>query len=244
MWCNVKLTEYRRGQPGASQRLSVFSKFIRVAPRPENPPVIPSTTKGGNQRDYRAEAIARARRTISHLLRSADPNRLKFLTLTWANQVRDARAAKQMIDDFLVRLRGLCPDLAWVGSLEHHKSGALHAHLIVAMDYIPQADLAALWGYGFVWVTALADTDVACRYLTKYLLKDAIDLPESYFRSRNWPDTSEVIWYAVRSVEAFVAALEANLGPAYVADLAGQQRCWIFTAEGDAITRYLFGGGG
>jgi hypothetical protein len=68
--------------------------------------------------------------------------------------------------------------------VEHHKSGALHVHMALGF-YFPHAEMATLWGHGFVFVTdkrkrgecAQVGAVRAARYLSGYVKKEFDESP-------------------------------------------------------------------
>ncbi len=59
----------------------------------------------------------------------------------------------------------------WMRKLEFQEGGWVHFHLIIDYSgFIPQSDLQALWGHGFVWVNRWKDSIAG--YVTKYVAKD------------------------------------------------------------------------
>jgi hypothetical protein len=124
------------------------------------------------------------RRAVAMHRRYCAANRLdRQLTLTFAPPFcTDPIELRCHLSRFVRRLRhyqGGEP-FAWLSVPEFHKDGVrLHAHMAVGF-YIPKADLADLWGHGFVDVRKIrarrstSDLDharQAARYLSKYLGK-------------------------------------------------------------------------
>jgi hypothetical protein len=121
---------------------------------------------------------------------------------------------------FLRRLNRAHPRLAWVYTLERHRSGAWHVHVAVNQSFPNEREdraLARLWGHGFVdggrrlkppsgGVPAgrreLARS--AARYVGKYLAKDPSSPPWAHryevrqgFQPevvRTWHDSDREAW--------------------------------------------------
>jgi hypothetical protein len=82
---------------------------------------------------------------------------------------------------FQRRLRERYPRLAWVRTLERHKSGAIHAHYAIS-HRLDHATVARLWPHGFVWLSpktrtkrgGAEDARVTARYVSKYVTKDPV----------------------------------------------------------------------
>ena len=58
---------------------------------------------------------------------------------------------------------------------DKNNRGAVHYHLLYNLPYIPQKDLACLWGHGFVDIRKIRGGIGAGLYLAKYLMKSYID---------------------------------------------------------------------
>lgn len=107
----------------------------------------------------------------------------RLLTLTYANQTDDTAQVRRDFAGFSRRLRREYPDLRWVRVFERHQSGMLHVHVGLSR-YVPKPALARLWSYGFVDVRKIRtkgggreDARAAARYLSKYVVKDAVADP-------------------------------------------------------------------
>jgi len=104
----------------------------------------------------------------------------RLVTLTYREGQHDRAAVKADWSGFARKLRARWPDLAWVRVLELHPGGhGWHIHAAVSR-YVPKAELAALWGRGFVDVRRLRsgsgpasreDARRAARYVAKYVAK-------------------------------------------------------------------------
>ena len=126
--------------------------------------------------DSRERAGRRAR---GRLRRYAVANRLnRMVTLTTAHQSHDERAVKAQFRSFVKR--GLRGTLGYRGAYavgwERHKSGAVHAHVLVG-GFLPHAAVEAAWGRGFVFVQRFGGRGgrdaarSAAAYVAKYVGK-------------------------------------------------------------------------
>lgn len=130
------------------------------------------------QRSARS-AIARAR---SRIRRYAAEHGLRFMwTLTYATEQHDPARVLRDVERLVAKVakeRG-GQRFPYVRVLELHKSGhGIHVHMGVPF-WFAQADLAELWGKGFVWCSdkkpkgaaVAVGARVAARYLSKYVGK-------------------------------------------------------------------------
>ncbi|MFC5528125.1 rolling circle replication-associated protein [Cohnella yongneupensis] len=109
-------------------------------------------TKRGESKDYeqnRAKTLQKARSKIRRLIKFYKLDR--FVTLTFAENEDDLKAADREFRKFMKRLLRKYPDFKYVGVREFQQRGAIHYHLAVN-TFIPHAEISEIWGKGFVWV--------------------------------------------------------------------------------------------
>ena len=107
-----------------------------------------------------------------------NPRRTLFITLTYAENMQDPQ---QLYDDFRkfnmrldyhIRKNNL-PSYEYIVAIEPQARGSLHAHLLLIFQkkapFIPDRDLAKIWGHGFVKIKALKNVDNIGAYLSAYL---------------------------------------------------------------------------
>ena len=101
-----------------------------------------------------------------------------FITLTYAEQTNDHLQVGQDYDKFLKRLRyKLGKKLGPIDAirvLEPHATGNWHIHALLRFNdlsevYIANAELAEIWGHGFVKINSLKDVDNIGAYVSAYL---------------------------------------------------------------------------
>ena len=101
-----------------------------------------------------------------------------FITLTYAEQTSDHLQVGKDYDKFLKRLRyKLGKKLGTIDAnrvLEPHASGKWHLHVLMRFNdlsevYIANAQLAEIWGHGFVKINSLKDVDNIGAYVSAYL---------------------------------------------------------------------------
>ena len=107
-----------------------------------------------------------------------DVKNVRFLTLTYKENMTDPKRLYRDFDTFRKRLHRYCkkqgfPGFEYISASEPQARGAWHMHIIVIFDsaapFIPNAELARIWGHGFVKVTKIDDVDNIGAYLTAYL---------------------------------------------------------------------------
>jgi len=132
--------------------------------------------------DSKAEALASLRRTfrrLRHLINNnftGASNEL-FVTLTYAENMRDVERLYRDFEKYIKRLRYAWKDrstIDYISVVEPQKRGAWHMHVLLRLNdlaaaYIGNADMAKLWGHGFVRVQRLEQVDNVGAYLTAYL---------------------------------------------------------------------------
>jgi len=109
-----------------------------------------------------------------------------FITLTYRGdlQTRDTKKVYSDFKNFIDRLRYKYKDVStidYINVLEPHASGNFHMHVLmrfndVASIYIPNSELADIWGNGYVTVQSLKGVDNIGAYLSAYLAD--IEIPE------------------------------------------------------------------
>ncbi len=152
----------------------------------------------GEERDFKNEAIARAKRMCKEIIRNNYSKRLKMLTLTYAKDTLDRKKIfsdiKNMCTRFRLRFKN---SLKYIATLELHKScKSYHIHMIVDCDYIDSGLwYTELWQQGWIkintisWGKSRSECFNAVTYVLKYIHKsaDSHDFYDHlYLRSHNW----------------------------------------------------------
>lgn len=103
----------------------------------------------------------------------AEPERLRWVTLTYAENMQDLQRLYRDFGLFMKRLRRRWGACEYIAVPEPQRRGAWHMHVIliypVRAPYIPNDELRECWGHGFVRVQALDDVDNVGAYLSGYL---------------------------------------------------------------------------
>lgn len=118
---------------------------------------------------------------------------LKFVTLTFEGNFSNPRECNKYYSLFIKRLNyrwfpGQERSLKYVTVLEFQGRGTIHYHTIFFnLPYIPQKELASLWGKGFVYIQRITRIKDLGHYVTKDMVKDFADprlyKQKRYFRS-------------------------------------------------------------
>lgn len=131
--------------------------------------------------DNRSEDVRSLRRTfkkIRHIINynfGGRDNELAF-TLTYAENMTDVKRLYNDFRKFFMRLRyRYGQDIDYFSVIEPQGRGAWHCHVLLRFNalckvYIPNEEIAQMWGQGFVTVKAIRkDVDNLGAYLSAYL---------------------------------------------------------------------------
>lgn len=128
----------------------------------------------------RAESIQSTRRSLTYLRALVNTNCrkdniecLKWVTLTYAENVRDSARVYRDFKSFIAKYRRVYGPVEYIVVVEPQARGAWHCHVIIIhpckAPYVPNARLRELWGQGFVQVKNLSCVDNIGAYLSAYL---------------------------------------------------------------------------
>lgn len=133
-----------------------------------------------NKTENRTENYDNLRRTFKQLrylinynFKGSD-NELAF-TITYREHITDPNALYIDFKNFMKRLRYRYKDIDYLNVVEPQGSGRWHCHVLLRFNdrnkiYIPNKEVAELWGQGFVTVKAIRkDVDNIGAYLSAYL---------------------------------------------------------------------------
>jgi hypothetical protein len=101
------------------------------------------------------------------------PNEL-HLTLTYAENMTDNKKLLSDFKKFWLRYKYKFGDVDYLSVVEPQGRGAWHCHVLIRHNdgkkiFIPSADLAEMWGHGFIKVKSLSGVDNIGAYLSAYL---------------------------------------------------------------------------
>lgn len=143
-----------------------------------------------NKTTNRSEGINSLRKTFNRLRELINtnfeglPNEL-FVTFTYRGELQTNDTVR-VYDDFrkfMQRLRYNFKgksSIDYINVLEPHESGNFHFHALLRFNdlpsiYIPNEELAKIWGNGFVTIRSLKDVDNIGAYVTAYLTDIEVD---------------------------------------------------------------------
>ena len=117
----------------------------------------------------------------------------RFLTLTFAENIKCVQTANKHFKEFVKRWRKeYGTDFRYIATIEFQDKfgrGAVHYHVITDGDYIKSKELERLWGNGFVKINKVEDGKHAAVYAGKYMrkgmLNERLQGKKSYWTSRN-----------------------------------------------------------
>lgn len=121
-----------------------------------------------------------------------DPRKALFITLTYAANMQDTKTLYNDFRKFNMRLsyhlrKKHLPPYEYIVAIEPQARGSLHAHLLLIFQtkapFIPNKELADIWGHGFVKIKALKNVDNVGAYLSAYLgdmeLNETLSSPDT-----------------------------------------------------------------
>lgn len=123
-----------------------------------------------------AQSLKRLRNILNANLE--DPTKALFVTLTYKVNMKDEKRLYKDFHAFWKRFRRYQErkgqkQAGYICCCEPQGRGAWHLHLVLLFDekapYIPNADMARLWGHGFTKVKSLKGLGNPGLYLTAYL---------------------------------------------------------------------------
>lgn len=132
-----------------------------------------------NRADSKA-SVAQSLRKLRDLINTnlAEPENALWVTLTYAENMRDAKRLYEDFRRFWQRFRYYLdkheyPPAEYITAAEPQRRGAWHLHCLFLFPekapFIPNADMARIWGYGFTKTKSLQGIDNPGLYLTAYL---------------------------------------------------------------------------
>lgn len=159
---------------------------LREEPNPETGECILHEFNRSENRAQNKAGVAKSLALGRDLLNTniVDVDFCRWVTLTYAENMTDPKRLYEDFKNFNKRLRyKLGEKYEYIVAMEPQGRGAWHAHVVLIFDhkapYIPNAELAEIWGHGFVKVKRLDNVDNVGAYLTAYLgdmdLQEAID---------------------------------------------------------------------
>jgi hypothetical protein len=123
-------------------------------------------------------------------------NELAF-TITYGENMTSSERLYDDFRKFFMRLRYKYPNVDYISVVEPQERGAWHCHVLLRFNdlakiYIPNDEIAFLWGHGFVSVKAIRkDVDNLGAYLSAYL-GDVALTQKTYYQLRPGSVVKEV----------------------------------------------------
>lgn len=130
------------------------------------------------------QTFKRIRYLINNNFTGAD-NEL-FLTMTYAENMQDTTRLYEDLKKFMMRLRYKFKGkstIDYLNVVEPQARGAWHSHILLRFNdlesiYLPNNEVADLWGHGFTVTKSLKGVDNIGAYLSAYLID--LEIPEGY----------------------------------------------------------------
>lgn len=135
--------------------------------------------------DSRISSYKSLRRTFKNLRYIINNNFIGaknelFLTLTYGHdkgkrlKFEDSKEFYNDFKIFMILMRRKYGRIEYINVVEPHEDGHLHAHVLmkfldISAVFIPNEDIAKIWGHGFVVVSSLKDVDNIGAYVSAYL---------------------------------------------------------------------------
>lgn len=147
--------------------------------------------------------VSKTLKTVRDLLNTniTDVKKCRWVTLTYAENMCDTKRLYHDFKKFWLRFKYYLKkqfgikNVDYISVAEPQGRGAWHLHLVFIFGqiapFIPNVDLARLWGQGFVKIKKLDDVDNVGAYLTAYLGDMCLeDWQEAHPRGRWVGDTT------------------------------------------------------
>lgn len=132
--------------------------------------------KSSDKRTDNTQELLKTFATIRALVNTncKDPKRIRWITLTYAENMTDTQRLYDDFRKFWQRFKRRWGKADYIAVVEPQGRGAWHVHVIAIWSekapYVPNAELRECWGHGFVKVNAVTDScDNLGAYLSAYL---------------------------------------------------------------------------
>ncbi len=142
----------------------------------------------------RSDNLYNTQRMLQRLISSnieAHGERPKFITYTFAKNIKNVTQANELWSAHMRLLRGRFGKLKYLCVIEFQKRGAVHYHVIFFnMKYTKglKKILENTWGHGFIKIITLSRVNNVGAYVAKYLQEDTHDIrlsgKKAYFCSK------------------------------------------------------------
>ena len=117
-----------------------------------------------------------------------------FVTMTYKENMQDTTRLYEDLKNFMKRLRYHFKDstsIDYLNVIEPQLRGAWHSHLLLRFNdldevFVPNSEIAELWGHGFTVTKSLKEVDNIGAYLSAYL--SDVEIPEGQEINEDRPD--------------------------------------------------------
>lgn len=122
---------------------------------------------------------------------NSNPQLNKFLTLTYAENLKDLTKSNLYFKNFVKRMKYRFPDFQYICIVEFQKRGAIHYHLVCNLPYYKKENIAKIWQKGFIKIKRVVNVRNLGAYFAKHSFKnDKIESEnlagrKKFFTSRN-----------------------------------------------------------
>lgn len=185
---------------------------------------------GANKEHNYANTQKARREAVRNLTTTNFDSSSKFVTLTFRDglgfDIRDVKACNKAFNAFRGRMKRKFPEFRYLAVIEFQDKngrGAVHYHMICNLPFIKKAELARIWGNGFVKINAIDKVDNVGAYISKYMAKDLDDTRlqgiKAYQYSRSLCKPVELTNWREGDMEALydLNALLSEKTPSYAA---------------------------
>jgi hypothetical protein len=181
--------------------------------------------------ERRADNLTSVAQSLKHMreyinTNIIDPRKALFITLTYAANMQDPKRLYNDFRKFNMRLtyyvrKNELPPYEYIVAIEPQARGSLHAHLLLIFQkkapFLPSADLAQIWGQGFVKIKALKNMDNIGAYLSAYLgdmeLGEALAVPNASTGGKGFKTVESIGKDGKRQTKAIVKGARLRLYP-------------------------------
>lgn len=145
----------------------------------------------------RDRVFNRAKRDVRRLINTNMAKDSKFVTLTFAENIQDIKAANYEFKKFRQRLEyQLGFKLKYLAVIEFQKRGAVHYHVLMFnCPYIANKELSDIWSNGHIKINKIDNVDNVGAYVCKYMTKtddERLEGEKMYFTSRSLSKPEEI----------------------------------------------------
>jgi len=125
--------------------------------------------------EYRTKRSIRAGNLVKRVARMNFTPKDKFLTCTFEENVTDIVYANNEFRKFIKRLNRRFGSISYITAIQFQKRGAIHYHSLINLPFVEKQELQEIWGNGIIDIRKLEDVDNVGAYITRYMLRDALD---------------------------------------------------------------------